>query len=92
MKKSKKAEVFKVVFDTSCYVSSILSKSGTSAESFSLVINDKINNFYTKEILQEAINVLSRKKFELNKEKISEFIKVLKESSYLIEQDESFKI
>ena len=85
-------ENLKVVLDSSTYVAALLSKSGVCAKIFELIIEQKILNYYTKEIIDELFSVLSRPKFELEKTKIDHFLDLIIESSFLIPQSEDYKI
>jgi len=82
----------KVVLDTSCYVASLLSVSGASAKIVELIINGKIFNFYTEEILTEVREVISRKKFNVTKEQQKYFIHLIQETSFLIKQLQTYKV
>ena len=93
MKLEKAAKTrIKVVLDTSCYVASLLSVSGASAKIVELVINGKIFNFYTEEILAEVREVISRKKFKLTKEQQECFIHLTQETSFLIKQLQTYEV
>ena len=88
----KKLEPAKVILDTSTYIAALLSETGGSAEIFERIIENKIHNFYTEEILNETTNVLSRPKFKLEKEKQQHFTHIIQEISYKILQLQEFKV
>ena len=91
MKKSKKDVKSKVILDTSCYVASLLSTDGASAQIVKLIVTGEIFNFYTDEILEEVKGVLGRPKFNLEKEKQQHFIHIMQETSFQVDQLEDFK-
>lgn len=72
---------FNVIVDTNVLISSLISKHSDSstAQLMNLFYNDKINLYYSEEILIEYINVLNRPKFKFNIEMINTVI------TYIIE-------
>ena len=92
MKRSRKLEKTKVILDTSCCLASILSKASTSAKIIEAMIKGKIFNFYSEEILGEVQEVLTREKFNLEKEKQDHFLHVLQEISFEVQQLDNFKV
>lgn len=90
--KLKKKEKQSLVLDTSTYVGALISKEGVSAKIFEFVIKGKLFNFYTDEIIAEVNDVLNREKFSLEKDKIEHFISLIKQTSFLIQQLENYKV
>ena len=77
--RSKERAKPKVILDTSVCVAALLSKSGGSAKDLETVLTGKVYNFYSDEILDEITDVLQRKKFNLEKEKLEHFIHLFTE-------------
>jgi len=90
LKKSKRQEKFKVILDTSCYVSALLSDSGASAKILELIIEEDIFNFYTSDIIDELKKVLARDKFRLEKEKQEHFTHLIEETSFKVSKLDEF--
>ena len=67
-----KDKIFNVIVDTNVIISSLLSKKLDTAtvEFMNLFYNNKINLYYSEEILNEYIDVLNRPKFEFDEEMI----------------------
>ena len=72
---------FNVIIDSNVLISSLISKHSDSATAqlMNLFYNDKINLYYSEEILIEYVNVLNRPKFKFNIEMINTVI------TYIIE-------
>ena len=90
--RSRKAAKLKIVLDTSVCVAALLSKSGGSARILESVLAGKLNNFYTRDILEEMKRVLQREKFSLEKEKCEHFLHLFGESSFQVVPLEEFQI
>jgi putative PIN family toxin of toxin-antitoxin system len=73
----------KVVLDLNIFVSSFFWK-GNPRKIFDRVTNGLDELFTTDEILQEVAVVLSRKKFDLNKKEIEDYIKIIESYSIKI--------
>jgi putative PIN family toxin of toxin-antitoxin system len=58
-----------VVIDTNVIISAGLSEKGNPAKIVSLVLDKKINLFYSEKIMAEYVEVLSRPHFNFNSEK-----------------------
>ena len=82
----------KVILDTSVYVAALLSKTGASAAVFELVLSGKVFNFYTEEIFDEVKEVFSRAKFNVDKTRQEHVLNLIRESSFLVELFERFKV
>ncbi len=89
---SEKSKPIKVVLDTSTYVAALLSKTGGAATIFERLIQQKIFNFYTEEILSELKSVLARPKFDLETEKQGHFLHLIRECSFEVRQLEEFVV
>ena len=64
-----------MVIDTNIAVSALIAKQGFSAKLFEQIISDKVQNFTSKEIIEEIKDVLNRKEItERASEKAREFI------------------
>ena len=68
----------KVVLDTNVIVSAFLNPKGVPAEILSLVLSEKIILCYDNKILSEYMNVLTRSKFNFNKELVNDFLEFVK--------------
>ena len=70
---------FNVIIDTNVIVSAILSKEKESAtvQILELLFDNKINIFYSKEVLDEYIDVLNREKFHFDKELINSILNAI---------------
>jgi putative PIN family toxin of toxin-antitoxin system len=68
----------KVVLDTNIIVSAFLNPRGIPAEILSLVLSEKIILCYDNKILSEYIEVLTRSKFNFNRELVSDFLEFVK--------------
>lgn len=90
--RSKKPVKLKVILDTSVSVAALLSKEGASAQAFEIISTGRAYNFYTEEILGELIEVLQRKKFNLEKVKREHFIHLFTESSFAIKPLKEFSV
>jgi putative PIN family toxin of toxin-antitoxin system len=73
----------KVVLDSNIFISSFFWK-GNPRKVFDRVANGLDELFTTDEILQEATEVLSLKKFDLNKKEIEDYIKIIESYSIKI--------
>lgn len=73
---------FNVVVDTNVIISSLISKHLDSAtvKFMDLFYDNKINLYYSKEILDEYIDVLNRPKFRINSEMINDVIRYIIEN------------
>lgn len=71
-----KNNIFNVVVDTNVIISSLISKhlDSVTVKFMELFYNSKINLYYSKEILDEYIDVLHRPKFRINSEMINDVI------------------
>lgn len=76
----KESSIFAVI-DTNVIVSAFLTKSimASPAKVYLALLEGKITLLYNQEILDEYIEVLSRKKFNLSKQDIYNFISFVKE-------------
>ncbi|MEK6903775.1 MAG: putative toxin-antitoxin system toxin component, PIN family [Nanoarchaeota archaeon] len=92
MKKSKKPVKNKIILDTSCLVAAILAEQGISAKLFEKIVKREMYNFYTDEILEELRGVLAREKFQLSKEKQEQFLNLVQEVSFLVQQYELYML
>lgn len=83
------SNLYNVIIDTNVIVSAILSKDTTSptVKVLELLFNNRLNLFYSKEILKEYIDVLSREKFKFEKELIDYVIQAIVEKGNLINPD-----
>ncbi|GHV33583.1 PIN domain-containing protein [Spirochaetia bacterium] len=68
----------KVVLDTNVIVSAFLNPKGIPAEIVSLVLSEKIILCYDNKILSEYTDVLTRSKFNFNKELVNDFLEFVK--------------
>ncbi|GHT70510.1 hypothetical protein FACS1894110_22180 [Spirochaetia bacterium] len=68
----------KVVLDTNVIVSAFLNPKGIPAEIVSLVLSEKIILCYDNKILSEYTDVLTRSKFNFNKELVNDFLEFIK--------------
>ena len=73
---------FNVVVDTNVIISSLISKQLDSAtvKFMDLFYDNKINLYYSEEILDEYIDVLNRPKFKINSEMIKDVIRYIVEN------------
>ena len=71
--------LYNVIIDTNVIVSAILSKDKTSPtiRVLELLFKNKVNLFYSEEILDEYIDVLTREKFKFEKELIDYVIQAI---------------
>ncbi len=92
LKKSKKPVKNKIILDTSCLVAAILAEQGISAKLFEKIVKREMYNFYTDEILEELRGVLAREKFQLSKEKQEQFLNLVQEVSFLVQQYELYML
>ena len=78
-----KNDKLKVIFDTNVIVSSLITTNELSPVSkvMELFYDDKINVYYSDEIMSEYIEVLNRDKFKFNKEDINYIISFFKENA-----------
>jgi uncharacterized protein len=58
------SEKLKVVLDTNIIISAAISSEGSPAQVFELLIDKEIENYITKEILEEVLNVINRSDFK----------------------------
>ncbi|GHV81862.1 PIN domain-containing protein [Spirochaetia bacterium] len=68
----------KVVLDTNVIVSAFLNPKGIPGEIVSLVLSEKIILCYDNKILSEYTDVLTRSKFNFNKELVTDFLEFIK--------------
>ncbi|GHU21713.1 PIN domain-containing protein [Spirochaetia bacterium] len=68
----------KVVLDTNVIVSAFLNPKGIPGEILSLVLSEKIILCYDNKILSEYTDVLTRSKFNFNKELVNDFLEFIK--------------
>ncbi|GHT99213.1 PIN domain-containing protein [Spirochaetia bacterium] len=68
----------KVVLDTNVIVSAFLNPKGIPGEILSLVLSEKIILCYDNKILSEYTDVLTRSKFNFNKELVNDFLEFVK--------------
>jgi putative PIN family toxin of toxin-antitoxin system len=81
-----------VVLDLNIFVSAFF-WNGNPRKVFDRVTNGLDELFTTDEILQEAADVLSRKKFDLNEKEIKDYIKIIESYSIkIIPRNEAEKI
>jgi putative PIN family toxin of toxin-antitoxin system len=91
----------KVVLDTNVIVSAFLNPKGIPGEIVSLVLLEKIILVFDNKILSEYMDVLTRSKFNFNKELVNEFLEFVKtygeyivaepqELSFIDEDDKMF--
>jgi putative PIN family toxin of toxin-antitoxin system len=73
----------KVVLDSNIFISSLFWK-GSPRKVFDRVTNRLDELFTTDEILQEVAEVLSRKKFDINRKEIEDYIKIIESYSVKI--------
>jgi putative PIN family toxin of toxin-antitoxin system len=73
----------KVVLDSNIFISSFFWK-GNPRKVFDRVTNGLDELFTTDEILQEVAGVLSRKKFDVDKKEIEDYIKIIESYSIKI--------
>jgi putative PIN family toxin of toxin-antitoxin system len=66
----------KVVLDSNIFVSSFFWR-GNPRKVFDRVINGQDELFITEEILEEIMTVLSRKKFDLSKKEIADYVNII---------------
>jgi len=92
LKRSRDPALVKVVLDTSSYVAALLSPGGNSAKAFELIVQGKVSNFYTEEILKEIEKVIARRKFKLMQEKQVHFVNLVQESSFQLPASELFQV
>ena len=73
---------FNVIVDTNVLISSLISKhpDSVTAQFMNLFYDDKINLYYSKEVLSEYIDVLNRPKFGFNVEMIETVIAYIVEN------------
>ena len=83
------SNLYNVIIDTNVIVSAILSKDTTSptVKVLELLFNNRVNLFYSQEVLKEYIDVLSREKFKFEKELIDYVIQAIVEKGNLINPD-----
>lgn len=83
------SNLYNVIIDTNVIVSAILSKDTTSptVKVLELLFNNRVNLFYSQEVLKEYIDVLSREKFKFEKELIDHVIQAIVEKGNLINPD-----
>ncbi|GHV76840.1 PIN domain-containing protein [Spirochaetia bacterium] len=67
-----------VVLDTNVIVSAFLNPKGIPAEIVSLVLSEKIILCYDNKILSEYTDVLTRSKFNFNRELVNDFLEFIK--------------
>ncbi|GHV96480.1 PIN domain-containing protein [Spirochaetia bacterium] len=68
----------KAVLDTNIIVSAFLNPKGIPGEILSLVLSEKIILCYDNKILSEYTDVLTRSKFNFNKELVKDFLEFVK--------------
>ncbi|GHT56966.1 PIN domain-containing protein [Spirochaetia bacterium] len=68
----------KVVLDTNVIVSAFLNPKGIPGEILSLVLSEKIILCYDNKIISEYTDVLTRSKFNFNKELVNDFLEFVK--------------
>ncbi|GHU98202.1 PIN domain-containing protein [Spirochaetia bacterium] len=68
----------KVVLDTNVIVSAFLNPKGIPAEIVSLVLSEKIILCYDNKIVSEYTDVLTRSKFNFNRELVNDFLEFVK--------------
>ncbi|GHU71655.1 PIN domain-containing protein [Spirochaetia bacterium] len=68
----------KVILDTNVIVSAFLNPKGIPAEILSLVLSEKIILCYDNKILSEYTDVLTRSKFNFNRELVNDFLEFVK--------------
>lgn len=81
--------LYNVIIDTNVIVSAILSKDKKSptVKVLELLFNNKINLFYSQEVLEEYIDVLNREKFGFEKELINYVIQAIEKYGKKISPD-----
>ena len=83
----------RVVIDTSVIVAAFISREGTSYKIISLFLNDKLQNYISKEILDEYFRVLITKLIKYYPiELILEFYILLESKSEILNPKEKFSI
>ncbi|MBI4146208.1 putative toxin-antitoxin system toxin component, PIN family [Candidatus Woesearchaeota archaeon] len=73
-------------------MAALLSETGGAAAVFEQIVQQRVFNFYTREIIEEVKSVLSREKFGLDREKQDHFLHIIQEVSYDIQQLQEFEI
>ena len=76
--------MLKTVIDTNVIISAALSEKGNPSKILNLVLNKSIHLFYSEQIMNEYIEVLSRPRFNFNLEKQKYFIDGIKKVGILI--------
>ena len=81
------SNLYNLIVDTNVIVSAILSKDKTSptVKVLELLFNDKVNLYYSQEVLKEYIDVLSREKFDFEKELVVYIIHAIVAKGNLID-------
>ena len=75
----------RVVLDTNIIVSTLWSGDGKPSDVFNLFLTDKIQLYYSAEILEEYIGVLYRPKFRFSDKKIGRLIAIIRSKGVLVE-------
>lgn len=75
--------MLKVVLDTNTYISGILFK-GAPRQIMELIIEGKIQSFFSEEIIQEVQTVLSRNKFRLTDDNVHFIISEIESVSHVV--------
>ena len=68
----------KVILDTNVIFSAFLNQKGIPSEIVSLVLSEKIILVFDNKILSEYTDVLTRSKFNFNKELVNDFLEFVK--------------
>jgi uncharacterized protein len=77
--------MFKVVLDTNVIVSSIISGQGSEARVFDLAMNNVVDLYVSKPILDEYREVLSRPKFELSLTDVKSTMRLIAGASTVVQ-------
>ncbi|WP_010259801.1 putative toxin-antitoxin system toxin component, PIN family [Treponema primitia] len=79
----------RVVLDTNIIVSAILSRNGNCAKILDMVFDNEIEYWYSRNIIFEYEDVLSRPQFNFDQRQVSIILKTLQEKGTLINPDVS---